>query len=515
MSVSALPRDFDYTEPHPRLPDGMTNSLVSLSPVNGQTFGAQSQIYFDFLTGAGAGFIDPKSLYIRYKYTFATAAGAQMLGVPVYTPFLRLETVVNGSFTLETMNQYNQTCNDLITFSMDHAQRFGKAPMYGFTGSSTGLSNANPFGGSLVAATVLAAAQNILTLGTILVPKTAGTNLIKVGDIAVGQNIAFGTTVATIVDADPNWTITLSAATSAAIAVGGDVEFYSTVSAGSNLQNTFGRVLKADETGFFSAPLPCYLSNCQQPIPAFFAPFRIVLTLDSIANMFTAVVQPTAITLANCELCYNKIHIDGLEDAIRRIPRPIYIKTQSFYNVATTLGTAASGNIALVYNTRFLSAKAIFCRISGGTNTSNKVYDAIDITSTNGDYSLLINGMQYPQRVLSTSQNKAGIMTELLRAVSNVFSNDSCAIDVAEWERTDATGTTFQTPGKFYIGWNLQKWNYSNGALFTGIPSANSPITLYINCQTQTTNQHSVNLIFNYDCILEIDPQTLQIKDTH
>jgi hypothetical protein len=244
------------------------------------------------------------------------------------------------------------------------------------------------------------------------------------------------------------------------------------------------------------------------------APFRIQLTLDSIANMFTTAVVPTNFVINYIELCYNKINISGMEEAMRRIPHPIQIKTQSFYNVANQLPAGSSGNVALIYNTRFLSAKAIFGRASGGANTANGVYDSLDVTSGNGDYSLLINGKQYPQRVLSTTLNKAGIMTELMRAVSNVFSNNSCAIDNAEWSQTDATGTSFQVPGKFYVGFNLQRWNYSH-ALFTGIPSANSPITFYINLNTATTQAHTVNLIFNYNCILEMDPQSMQVRDIH
>ena len=79
MSV-ILPNSINYKEGLPALPEGTQQINVSTNPVNGQTFTAGQQIYFDLLN---RGFLVPDSMYIAYNYTLTSLAGAEMIGCPV------------------------------------------------------------------------------------------------------------------------------------------------------------------------------------------------------------------------------------------------------------------------------------------------------------------------------------------------------------------------------------------------------------------------------------------------
>ena len=55
-------------------------------------------IMFDYNSGV-RGFIDPKSIYLSYKVGLATTNAANapsIIGTPVYSPFLKLETFMNS-----------------------------------------------------------------------------------------------------------------------------------------------------------------------------------------------------------------------------------------------------------------------------------------------------------------------------------------------------------------------------------------------------------------------------------
>ena len=104
--MSALPSAINYQEGLAVLPENTQNFNVACVPVNGGAIGPSSQIQVDL---GNRGFLDPASLLIRYKitYTVATAGDTiRVVGTPAYTPFLRLETLVNSN-TVESINNYN------------------------------------------------------------------------------------------------------------------------------------------------------------------------------------------------------------------------------------------------------------------------------------------------------------------------------------------------------------------------------------------------------------------------
>ena len=272
------------------------------------------------------------------------------------------------------------------------------------------------------------------------------------------------------------------------------------------LEQLDSRTCVQNETGSFGAPLPCILSGCEKMIPAFAAPqFRLELVVDSVANMFRpdSTAVPTAISLTNVELCYRQVSLGAeVEQMVRQMPS-ISLRTQSFLNVASTLGAGTSGQVSLTYNSRVASAKAAFLAFANNTADSNLWGDSVDVTSGNGSYSLTIAGQQYPQTPYNTATNKNGLLQALRVATGSVYSRDNnFSINSIEWNLNDGDATTLTAPAKWFFGVDLEK--VDSEFIMSGISSQSSAISANIQLGTATTDAHNVSLILNYDAVLEI-----------
>ena len=161
---SVVPRSIHYRELPNSLSSNITSTTQILNPVNSKsTYTANDIINFDFNSG-NRGFIDPKSIYISYKAACTTGAGAgggMILGVPVYSPFLRVDTTINGQ-TIESVNQYNQVCHMFVNCNMDMSGKAGIQYAYGYAGGTITL--------NAVASPVSAALANPLPAETNLSP---------------------------------------------------------------------------------------------------------------------------------------------------------------------------------------------------------------------------------------------------------------------------------------------------------------------------------------------------------
>ena len=276
-----------------------------------------------------------------------------------------------------------------------------------------------------------------------------------------------------------------------------------------------------------SAPLYSLIGNSEKLIPLFLLQnMRLEFTFESLANVSSNLLVDittngstmTGYTISNFEVVYNVIDFgpEIQRQIIAENPK-ILIKSSSYNTSIAPVASGTSGNINLIYNLRYASIKSAFLNI-GGTSTSNslgsaaKNMDSIDLTNSNGDYSLQIAGISYPQKPLSTLNNKAGIMNELRLIMGSIFGNNvSMSINAIEFSRTDSLGTSYDKPGKFYVGINLQKLTIPSKAFFTGVSTQNSPITAIINSNTATGQLFNVMLIAVYDAIIDIDTQTKQI----
>lgn len=131
-------------------PSTSCNSLVA-NPINGASFTENQQIIFDLVTGRG--FLNPNSLYIRYKFTASgmAAPGAQMLGTALYSPFYQFQMLFNSQ-VVENIVDYNLYCEDLINVKTDVASKAGLSQAFGYGGVATNFSM-NSVNGRLLGAT--------------------------------------------------------------------------------------------------------------------------------------------------------------------------------------------------------------------------------------------------------------------------------------------------------------------------------------------------------------------------
>ena len=424
--MSALPSAINYQEGLAVLPENTQNFNISCVPVSGGSFGASSQIQVDL---GNRGFLDPASLLIRYKIVYTSTAGVsgtQVVGTPVYTPFLRFETLVNSN-TVETINNYNTVCHMLTNLQLGVSDKYGQASAYGYENYNSNISIEN-------------------LDGAVIDGTTAGTY-----------------------------------------------------------------------TRFYSAPLNGLLAGSEKLIPLFLLNnIRLQFTLDTLANIQTNITANAKITdfkISNFEVCYNMIDFGhDVEREIIAMNPKVRIKSQS-YSTGTQSVAITSGSLNLVYNQRFASVKSAYLNI-GGTDaaiSANKLFDSYDITSGNGDYQFQIGSINYPQKALSTTNNKSGILQELRRSMNTIFgSNVSMSVNAIEFGSVSATVSTVSVPAKFWVGVNLQKLTIPQKAFFTGVSTQNSPITVMVNVGTASAQVHTVMLILNYDAIIEIDTSTKQ-----
>jgi hypothetical protein len=294
-----------------------------------------------------------------------------------------------------------------------------------------------------------------------------------------------------------------------------------------------GRTLLAStgETFSVSGPLSCILSNCQKAVPLSGPQFRFIFTLDSLSSMFGYTQNSTvsSLTISNFELFYNIIQFpQEVRTSLLNIPR-LSIKSLTFIHSTQPLPVGVSGAQFLTFNVRAMSIKALFLTFTPSAlatiNTSfvNNSYDCIDITNGNsagsqgGDYSALINGVQYPNKVLSVLTGRSGLIMELKKAAttlgveySKIYDkNNDINISNQEWNypATTTPSTTKAIPSKFIVGINTERITNVSKVMFSGVNSQNSSITVRVNIPTATTVAVNCNLTCVCDALLNIDQQ--------
>jgi hypothetical protein len=150
----------------------------------------------------------------------------------------------------------------------------------------------------------------------------------------------------------------------------------------------------------------------------------------------------------------------------------------------------------------------------------NNQFDSIDITAGSGDYQLLVGGVSFPQKPLSCSLNKSGILSELQKASTTFGQEYWCIFDkqnemdisTAQFNSTSqSTASSNSNPYKFIVGVHLEKM-HNNTSVFSGISSQNTAIVARINCPTATTIGLNANLILVYDTLIEFDVASGQIS---
>jgi len=285
-----------------------------------------------------------------------------------------------------------------------------------------------------------------------------------------------------------------------------------------------GRSIGAGADAFtLSAPLPCMLSQAESYVPLFlFGAVRIILTLDTLANMFNTTNVPTGYTITNFELCYDVINFDPSVEAyyssLANQMGKIVLKSSSVATGSQPLANGATGSFQIPFNYRLASIKSLLLHtspaVAPGAATGNGKHCALDITTSNGDYQFEIGGVLYPPRSLSTANNKAGILSELCLALfgnRNVASS-SLGLSPLTWNVTSASyPDTYTAPGMFIVGVNTERVP-SSTSMLTGVSSLLAPINVRLNINTATAQASQLRLYALYDALIEIDINTREVR---
>ena len=139
MSQTVLPNTINYNDQLPTVSPSTQNFTQVLQPINGSQFGQNQQIYIDI---PSRGFIDPQSIYIRYKMnvTCQTANIAvdtvSVIGCPVYTPFVRVETYINSQ-QIDAVQDYNVVAHSWSNLFLGVNEKYGNQFGFGYQDPTT------------------------------------------------------------------------------------------------------------------------------------------------------------------------------------------------------------------------------------------------------------------------------------------------------------------------------------------------------------------------------------------
>jgi hypothetical protein len=130
-----------------------------------------------------------------------------------------------------------------------------------------------------------------------------------------------------------------------------------------------------------------------------------------------------------------------------------------------------------------------------------------------------VGGVAIPQKPLSCSLNKSGILTELQKASTTFGQEYWCIFDkqnemdinTAQFTTSMAGTSTTSNCFKFIVGVHTEKM-HNNISVFSCISSQNTAIIAQINCPTATTVSLNANLILVYDTLIEFDVALGQIS---
>ena len=160
MSQTVLPNTINYAEQLPSISPATQNFTQVCAPVNGATFGPNQQIFVDI---PSRGFIDPQSIYIRYRMLVSAGAAqtVTIFGCPVYTPFTWVETFINSQQN-DSVADYNVVAHAWSNLFLGINEKYGAQFGFGYNDTAAPLTTTtttlDKLDGRIVSATVGAGA---------------------------------------------------------------------------------------------------------------------------------------------------------------------------------------------------------------------------------------------------------------------------------------------------------------------------------------------------------------------
>ena len=445
--MASVPRSFDLTEPLAALPDNAQQTLVTIRPDNAGPYSPQQIITCSL---GQRGWLDPKSLSIRYKCTVVTSALATqvaMIGCPVYTPFQRLNEYCGGQ-TISSVNSYNQTCQVLVSGGYSVSSKYGLQNCFGYTNAD----NTNPNMDGRQIKTVsqgLFAITDTYFVSAPLLGSMLGSSSKMIPLFAVPQL---------------RIELTLDALTNMFYTGPGTGAISSEAAASVTISN-FELVYSMTDLG---AEVERYtLASAPQ------------LKIKTMGYNNSAVVLPAA-SSGSTALVFNQ-RFSSIKSAFILPASTQYNKWGDFLdltNGATIAGTITAG--------------------AGGDYSltiGNVSYPQTPLSSVLNRSGILQETRRAFGCLFDSDNNNSINATEW-----NCNINYNVAVDAT------ARSTTPQEPGKFIVGVDLDKVAWTDRTLMSGVSTFGTSISVNINVGAVATNQPAnVGLLLCYDAIMVID----------
>lgn len=273
-------------------------------------------------------------------------------------------------------------------------------------------------------------------------------------------------------------------------------------------------------------PVICPLSTSDKLVPLFLgSSFRLSFTLDSASNFTMAGVGAAAAactvnaayTITDVSLQWDSIDFGASYQDMLRNAGPQFMRCTIYSGITQSVGAGAGpSNINMTFQQRYRSIRSVYML---PTVPGRPYCDVVDLgRQLGGNLRLSVGSTQFPATGIDM-RNRTEVFNCLRQAChSSAHSGDAfdMAIPQVEWvtygtcaaDGAVIAGSTFRTPGSYFVGVNLEKVNGSN-FMVNGTSSQESPIqiTYVTNGETPACNVLS---IVAADCILRVDPSTRQ-----
>jgi hypothetical protein len=273
-----------------------------------------------------------------------------------------------------------------------------------------------------------------------------------------------------------------------------------------------------------SVPLCNLLQNCDKMIPLDMGEFRLLLTLDQLANFACeadgTATSLTAFSITDVEYHYDAVTFDAQTDALIKGSQvdsagDLYIKTESYQTSQSVIAQGQQGSIELPFANSLTSIKSL---ISNFTRSDRyKQFASYDITGVaGGSVSYQIAGIPYPPRAIDTLNHRSSVVLETIGALHGNKANPAhtnCSYSANNFRDVNVGqgSDPVDDLSKATFGVSTEKLDGSSSYLLTGVSSMNSNSTIRLNIGTATPVACNALMIFNHDAILKYNPATNQV----
>jgi hypothetical protein len=271
-----------------------------------------------------------------------------------------------------------------------------------------------------------------------------------------------------------------------------------------------------------SCPLCNLLTNADKMINLSMGEFRLLLTLDQLANIACeadgTATSLTGFSITDVELHYDCVVFDAQTDALILGSQvdsagDIYMKSESYQTTQSVIASSQVGSIEMPFANSLVSIKSLITNFT--RSDRYKQFASYDITgSAGGSVQYTIAGQVYPPRAIDTANHRSSVVLETIGALHGNKANPAhtdCAYsannfrDVAVAQGSDDV----RDLSKATFGCSVEKIDGSY--MLTGQSSMNSNSTIRLNIGTATPVACNALMIFNHDAILKYNPATNQV----